>query len=212
MAVNSSSVFLPARYSFDSGGRSYGRCSSAAKSTTSPSKSLSRNASAAFAPASPPPTMTKVSDFDDMTRRYAAARARRRHFGVLGRTLRLNVKPPPISLRQGHQLPEPAGVAHGVPAEVVVEVHVDPLALVMPRHDAVGPPAQVIADRSRIQRAARGRACGCRPGRWWHAARRAAWRRSSPRRRPGAVPAARTRRGRSTMDDATPSPPESRPA
>ncbi|SKX98130.1 Uncharacterised protein [Mycobacteroides abscessus subsp. abscessus] len=58
--VNSDRSCLPCMNSFDNGGRSYGSSFSTPKITTSPSKSCSRSASAAFAPASPPPTIAIV--------------------------------------------------------------------------------------------------------------------------------------------------------
>src|SRR5258707_14962070 len=79
-----------------------------------PSKSLSRSASAAFAPASPPPTMTNVVD------------------------LVMN----PAYLAQ--QFPQRQRVAHRVAAEVVVEVHPHVAPLVVPGADALGPPPQIV--------------------------------------------------------------------
>ena len=62
----------PRRYSFESGGRSYGRSASSPTSTTRPSKPSERRVSAALAPASPAPTITWV--LRSVTERFASSR------------------------------------------------------------------------------------------------------------------------------------------
>src|SRR5436305_6068142 len=89
-----------------------------------PSKSLARSASAALAPASPPPTMANVDDV------VMSAEPTRRQ-----------------------QLLQRACVADRVATEVVVEVHEHPPAFAAPFGDPVGPLVQlVVRVRPRVQR------------------------------------------------------------
>src|SRR5262245_50197231 len=100
----------------------------------SPSKSLARNASAAFAAARPPPTMTKL-DVSVIPSAYS----------------------PPAGRSHAEERPQRPRVLPRVAVTVVVEIDQNIAALALPVGDQVGPPSQIVLGiRTGVQRFAVG--------------------------------------------------------
>src|ERR1700754_5313264 len=90
-----------------------------------PSKSLSRRDSTALAPASPPPTMTKVVEL-----------------AMIAAPFGLRFHPTRAGLT--HQVPQRERVADRVAAQIIVEIQPHVPSVAVPFGDPVGPPTQLV--------------------------------------------------------------------